>query len=712
MPRLLDRLAIRAIPKAGLGMAIATPTGSGKVKAATVSTTYSSPGQPLNLDWDAQLATNDYLGHTYVMRCVRLRADTVAGLPFVAGPDPENPSVTTDSAALADMLGPASPQHPGGPNPSTTARALWAWSIVQYIVTGRMAWELQLDPGDKSKTPRALWPLVAAALQPVPSPAGEQRWFDSFQYQTPVGVIPLPRDRVFYGWKPSIEDWRQAESPLRAARLPIQTAIACDRYMWSLLSNGMAPASMVVSNAFEEAGDRRAWEDQFFAEFSGFDNAGKTIFAYTEDGETVDGKPERANVQVIPLAMKSVDAQLFEMIQEAKSDINIGLGVAKSLLGDASQRIYANADSEYRNFWTITAVNDITELQDMVNVGLAPRVGPDVGWFDLSNVTALQPESVFMPPALKDAIDEGVVTAAQAADLLHIPSVVAKGEDTATAPIGEESDAGSSAMMRSLRLHGQGSPKVDAPEGWRWLHQPTTTFTLRSGKAGWGLVKAPRQRFRLHTGIRSMAVESPGLGGDVTDLVARIQQRRELGIRSASKLAVSGIVVKGADTGRVLLLQRCLDDKDPASGRWEFPGGHIEPGEDSFDAARREWQEEVGVPLPDGNVAGSWTSPNGIYRGHVLVVPAEAKVRINPERGAIRNPDNPRRKYREVAAWHDPAHVAGNPSVRDEVSDSASTWLPVVKAAQTVDTGKRSLGEPDLDRMDRLGDALALSVGV
>lgn len=715
----LDRLAVRALPGtgAGLGMAINPPAaGRGKI-GATSSTTYVSPHQPLYVDWDAQQAAQiAYMGHTYVMRCVRLRAETISALPFCAGPDPDNPSVTTPGAPLAKLLGPASPQEPGGPNPTTTARALWTWSIVQRIVTGRMAWEQQLDP--QSKDIIALWPLVAAALDPIPSMPGKPTWFEGFQYRTPTGIIPFTVGRVFYAWRPSIEDWRQPESVLKAAKLPIEIAVASDRYMWSLLKNGMVASKIVIAPPFEDPADRRAWEDQFFSEFSGFDNAGKTIFAEAENDYDQAGKlADQASVQVVDLSMKSVDAQLLQMVETAKSDINIALGVSKSLIGDASQRIYANADSEYRNFWTLTAVNDIMELQDDVNLQLAPKLGEDVGWFDLSRVVALQPPTIFQAPSLKDAIDAGVISPQQASDLLRIPSFTATGEDISTAPLGEEVDEASSsggAGGRSLRLHGAGSPAMGAPEGWLWRHRPTTTFTINSGRAGWGLVRKPRERITA-AGIRAhrarTAVPTPILADQICEQVARMRRRRELGIRSGpSKLVAAGVAVKAGDTGRVLMLQRALDEKDPSSGRWEFPGGHIEPGEDSFDAARREWQEEVGVPMPDGNVAGSWTSPNGVYRGHVLVIPEEAGLKVNPDRAKIRNPDNPRGKYQETAAWFDPDHLPENPAVRDELKADAGSWLPVVHAAQPVDqAGKR--GEPvfDMDRLERLGDALTVA---
>lgn len=46
-----------------------------------------------------------------------------------------------------------------------------------------------------------------------------------------------------------------------------------------------------------------------------------------------------------------------------------------------------------------------------------------------------------------------------------------------------------------------------------------------------------------------------------------------------------------------LFLQKRSMKKDVAPGRWDTSvGGHVEPGESLADAARREMQEELGVP--------------------------------------------------------------------------------------------------------------------
>ena len=259
--------------------------------------------------------------------------------PVPCGPDPTDPSEWDPNAPLSQLLGPASPQAPGGPNKQTTSPAFWIYSIVQRIVTGKMCWEAHRAPGKGGKPGPivGLWPLVSGCLDPIPAPPGQDHYFDSYNYRTPLGDIPLTRDRVVYDWRMSAKDPYQPESVLQSAMLPVKLAAACDHYMWGLISQGMVASTMVVTNDFEEPAARRAWEDQFNANFTGYDNAGKVLFTYADNeyDENTGKLVDAANVQVIPLSMKSVDAQLLDMVKQAKIDIEVALGVPESLIGNA-----------------------------------------------------------------------------------------------------------------------------------------------------------------------------------------------------------------------------------------------------------------------------------------------------------------------------------------------------------------------------------------
>lgn len=138
--------------------------------------------------------------------------------------------------------------------------------------------------------------------------------------------------------------------------------------------------------------------------------------------------------------------------------------------------------------------------------------------------------------------------------------------------------------------------------------------------------------------------------------------------KAAGRVAVSGLAVRAADTGRVLMLQRALVDDDPAAGCLEFPGGHVENGETPVKAAVREWCEETGLDLPDGDFTGQWASGDGIYQGFVYTVASEDLLDIF-DRDWGTNPDDPDGDQVEVVAWFDPDHLADNPAVRPELAE-------------------------------------------
>lgn len=134
---------------------------------------------------------------------------------------------------------------------------------------------------------------------------------------------------------------------------------------------------------------------------------------------------------------------------------------------------------------------------------------------------------------------------------------------------------------------------------------------------------------------------------------------------------VAGLAVRAADSGRVLMLQRALigNEDDAAAGKWEFPGGHRDGDSESLPwAARREWSEETGCPLPPGKLTGRWVTPDGVYAGFVYTVESEADVPIAGPRDHADNPDDPGGDMVESLAWWDPSDLSDNPGVRDELA--------------------------------------------
>lgn len=163
---------------------------------------------------------------------------------------------------------------------------------------------------------------------------------------------------------------------------------------------------------------------------------------------------------------------------------------------------------------------------------------------------------------------------------------------------------------------------------------------------------------------------------------------RRHAIAKSDTATVAGIAVRASDTGRVLMLQRSLDDDNhDAAGRWELPGGKLNPGETPQQGAVREWQEETGTTLPPGGFAGSWRS--GVYEGFVYVVERESDVVINRDGDdrLVMNPDDPDGDGAEVAAWWNPSDLPGMPALRDECQ--GTDWV-LIGAAVPQPVAKRA----------------------
>lgn len=382
-------------------------------KAATMNLTYRSPGSPQVNEWNAEEAFRlAYLSNVIVYRCVQIIAEDIAALPFRAGRSLQKPMDFNEGAPLARLLGPP----PYGPNPETAADELWANAVAQYLVAGRFGWEIEYN----GKTPVALWPLAAHRLQVIPTADNTRRseYFEGFTYGKPGAEVNLSTDEVFYCWRPSLYDYRQPESALQAARLDISVAVMQDRYDNAFLRNDARPAAVMVVQTFADDKEYRAFKEQINAEYGGPDNAGKMMLL-EQEGDEKGSVQGAVNIQTLGLSQK--DAEFIKRHEMKFRNIAIAMGVPWSKL-DASGRTFDNASEEAKTYWkTINGL--LRKFQNRVNMRLAPLVGSEVGWFDLSEVEELKPPSKYAEVSLVEAVDAELVTVNEARTELGLEAV-------------------------------------------------------------------------------------------------------------------------------------------------------------------------------------------------------------------------------------------------------------------------------------------------
>lgn len=355
-------------------------------RGATQRTQWTSPTMPMVPEWDADQAWRlGVLANVIAYRCVQILAGNASTAPLVAGRNPRKTRDINESAAITKLLGPP----PGGPAPKLSARKLLRWTFAQQIVTGRRAWEIETTVDDPMAKPVALWPLVPAQLRALPSTGGND-WFRLFEYGRYDAPVKFQPHEVFYGWEPSGTDFRQPESALQAARYDLSLVTLCDRYGMAFLRNNAVPASVITTTAFPDDKMRENFRRQWRAEFGGVDNAGRTAFHEVDDEG--DG-PVAESIDIKVLGISAKDARLVEQRKEAMAEIAIDLGVPWSKL-DASGRTFDNAEVEDRTMWEERLLPMMTDLADDINMQLAPRFGPEVVWFDLSDVRALQRKTI------------------------------------------------------------------------------------------------------------------------------------------------------------------------------------------------------------------------------------------------------------------------------------------------------------------------------
>lgn len=91
------------------------------------------------------------------------------------------------------------------------------------------------------------------------------------------------------------------------------------------------------------------------------------------------------------------------------------------------------------------------------------------------------------------------------------------------------------------------------------------------------------------------------------------------GVYNVIETLGSVYILPVTDDGKILLVN--LFRYPTQSDSWEIPAGHVEPGEDPLETAKRELQEEVGSSAKEWTKLGDFELSNGIANsvGHIYL---------------------------------------------------------------------------------------------
>jgi 8-oxo-dGTP diphosphatase len=114
-----------------------------------------------------------------------------------------------------------------------------------------------------------------------------------------------------------------------------------------------------------------------------------------------------------------------------------------------------------------------------------------------------------------------------------------------------------------------------------------------------------------------------------------IAAESEAGHDNAEAIRVTAdVVLFGEFDGavHVLLIERGWD---PFKGRWALPGGHVDPGEDTADAAYRELTEETGISVGALMYVGAYATVGRDPRGRYVTFAYSGRMahRLEPTAG-------------------------------------------------------------------------------
>lgn len=357
-------------------------------RAATIAPFHY--GRPYLSSWDVERAVRDgYERVIWVFRCIDAIASNIAGLDFMFR---QGHPIEGDPLPRHPLLKVLNRQV----NPFETHEAFMYRLVSQYLLSKRGAYvEVRYD---RAGNPRHLYLLPPHLTNPIPDPetfvSGYEVRIGGFTAVTvPARDERTGKPRVLWIRKPHPLDPYSGVTPLESAGVSIDTDFYARLFNRKFMANDGRPGGIFVVKGDIDDDDKEVLRARFSG---GPDQAGRTSVISADEGQFVD------------MTTTQRDAQYVESMTLTKNDILLAFGTPESVLGNASNRTFDNADAEKAVFWQETVIPHMRLIAGWMDALDADE--ESFLTFDTSSVTVLQRHKQAREAALADQVEAGLIS--------------------------------------------------------------------------------------------------------------------------------------------------------------------------------------------------------------------------------------------------------------------------------------------------------------
>jgi HK97 family phage portal protein len=339
-------------------------------------------------------AKEGYENNVYVYSCVRLIAQSCAGIPWLLYEQKK------------DKLEELDYNHPllkiwKRPNPFEGFGA-WFEAMVSYLLlSGNTYIERTLTrPSDKLE----LYTLRPDRMKIVPG--NQNNPITRYEYTVNGSITPLEPELILHiKYFNPLNDF-YGMSPIEASARSIDHNNEARKWNVSLLQNSAQPSGILSTDQTLSEETRRILREQAIELYSGSKNAGNVFVA-------------EAGLKFQPTGLSPADMSWLEGSKLSAREIAIAYNVAPELIGDNSSKTYSNYGEARKALYQETILPLMDYLKDAFNNWLVPLWGDNLYLdYDKDSIEALQEDQDRLYNRMFGAVDRGIITRNEAREML------------------------------------------------------------------------------------------------------------------------------------------------------------------------------------------------------------------------------------------------------------------------------------------------------